>query len=409
MLSKILIPAVGSHASRRFINRLTESESDRIQHLIDGYRLDAHGFSVNPIPVEHPPLPVESVESGTYDPIPLIARYMIDGLDSADIRRIQKMIEDPKVESELTQSLEKINGFEFSAQTPSDAWEMQDLSDNGVPTLVSIISNQHGIFNTEKFATLRALLDGSYGHEPDCVEMVGIVVECDNFSSYVGTNIDQIARVFELNRIPVETMFLSDNSLQELDALLLTGKSVCLVVDGRPLWAPLFDHISEAGLPVLNVIQIVRKESDGDYIALDTTHELGREIVYTKAQILEAWETTEFRTFVTKNPVPGWKGNTEDTPTIEPTQNEVSDADTANPSVFDTLIASIEAAASEGEEVGEDMASIQAAMLTHTHTEDEALTMIFEPGEHHTVPDVHITPEINPDDAEVEAVDFSVV
>ena len=77
--------------------------------------------------------------------------------------------------------------------------------------------------------------------------------------------------------------------------------------------------------------------------------------------------------------------------------------------MFDTLIASIEAAASEGEEVGEDMASIQAAMLTHTHTEDEALTMIFEPGEHHTVPDVHITPEINPDDAEVEAVDFSVV
>ena len=405
--TKVLIPGAGSYASRRFIDWLTESESDRIQHLIDGYRLDTHGFSVNSIiPVEHPPLSVESTEPVIYDPIPIINWYMKDGLDSTDIRQVQQMIEDPKVESEVKQWLESVNGIEIPPQTPSEAWERQDLTDNYVPTLASVVAKQHGISNSEGIATLRALLDGTFDHQPICSNLG--MLQCDNLSSDVGTNIDHVAKVFASNGVPVEEMHLSQRPLEQLDALLLTGKSVCLAVDGRPLWTPLFDHIPETGLPISHVIQVVAKTDDGDYVVLDTRHTLGREIVYSKAQILEAWETTAFRTFVTKNPIPDWKANTEETPTIEPTQNEVSDVDTANPSVFDALIESIETARNEGEDVdvGEDMAAIRAAELMHT-ADGEELTTIFEPAEH-AAPNVHITPETANTEAEAETVDFGV-
>ena len=98
--SKILLPIGGSYASRHIINWLTEPESDRIKHLIEGFRLEeAHVLSVpslvNSIPKEHLPL---SVDSLAYDPIPIV----LEKIDSADISSIEKLIEeDPRVESEL--------------------------------------------------------------------------------------------------------------------------------------------------------------------------------------------------------------------------------------------------------------------------------------------------------------------
>ena len=381
---KVILPG-GAYASRRFVDWLMEPDIRRVQNLIDGARIDGarrdeeHGLNVNPL---ERPLSLQAMVSDESLTVDRIFEYLDDGhISSPEIHVIKDLLERPGIETLVQQRLNEFLSVKIDPMSPAQAWERQDLSDNCVPTLVSMIANQHGKFNTETYATLQGMID-EYRHVPFCVEVEGIVC-CDPHSSLIGTPIEDVAGLFEANHIPVQMMKLK--ALSDLDALLLTGRSVCIVVDARHLWSEIFpDRISPDGDPLGHMIQIVAKTPGGDYIALDSGHDLGREIVYSGEKVLAAWQIGEFRTIVTEDTVPGWQENTEATQTVEPTETE--DASVG----ADMADLSLMMHSSESFGIGEASdVEMEAAVLMNASDEEFA---IFElDPQPPVVPDVHMT------------------
>lgn len=343
---KVILPG-GAYASRRFVDWLMEPDIRRVQNLIDGARIDGarrdeeHGLNVNPL---ERPLSLQAMVSDESLTVDRIFEYLDDGhISSPEIHVIKDLLERPGIETLVQQRLNEFLSVKIDPMSPAQAWERQDLSDNCVPTLVC----------------------------------------CDPHSSLIGTPIEDVAGLFEANHIPVQMMKLK--ALSDLDALLLTGRSVCIVVDARHLWSEIFpDRISPDGDPLGHMIQIVAKTPGGDYIALDSGHDLGREIVYSGEKVLAAWQIGEFRTIVTEDTVPGWQENTEATQTVEPTETE--DASVG----ADMADLSLMMHSSESFGIGEASdVEMEAAVLMNASDEEFA---IFElDPQPPVVPDVHMT------------------
>ena len=320
--SKTVVPLAGAHLSRRLVDFWTEPELLRVQNLING----ENGLNVRPFQMQtdQPLLSLEAIISNDIDQIvSKIFRYLDGKIDSTEIYKIKKLLEAHGVEEAVLQRLDALS-TEMHPISPGEAWEKQDLSDNCVPTLISVVSKQHGIYSDEGLATLRTLISEAWGHEPVCIDL-GIFVKCADGSSEVGVTASKVEAAFEANSIPVSRIQVS--SLDQLDALLESGRTVCLLLDARPLWAPLSEKVAEFGAPMGHIVQVTGKTADGEgYIFIDTGHDLGREIVYSKAQLMKGWRLTDFAAIVTDNPVPG---RIDGSAHVEPTaKDSVQPADT---------------------------------------------------------------------------------
>ena len=169
---------------------------------------------------------------------------------------------------------------------PYTAHEHQDTDYNCGPTLVKVISAQHGIDISEGELTLRALLEGDFRLEGrptiECFEILfGLFSGCSVTPGIDGGTLPRhMGQMFEDLGIPVDYNYSARPV--DIEAALAQGKSVIVAVNVGPLWR------SQSGGHVLQVLEI--KENENVVIVNDTGRDSGAGIEYPLDRFLEACE-----------------------------------------------------------------------------------------------------------------------